>query len=92
MPFSGQQPTPLETEHAALVVGLAHQARMVLQLRELDTGVARDVSGVLRVSKGGAWEAGREQTNDEISAWEEKEVLFFVQGDGAVRVFGRGEA
>ena len=65
---------------------------MVLQLRELDTGVARDVSGVLRVSKGGAWEVAREEKNEENAAWEEREVLFFVQGDGAVRVFGRGEA
>ncbi|KAK2782678.1 hypothetical protein FQN52_000778 [Onygenales sp. PD_12] len=87
-----QQPTPLETEHAALVVGMAHQARTVMQLRGLDTGVARDVSGVLRISKGGGWAEmrgkGDGQTEGEV---EEKEVLYFVQGDGAVRVFGRGE-
>lgn len=66
---------------------------MVLQLRGLDTGVARDVSGVLRVSKGGAWDAALEAKKDgnEQAAWEEREVLFFVQGDGAIRVFGRGE-
>lgn len=58
-----------------------------MQLRNLETGAASDVSGVLRVSKGGAWEG------DEISAEEnlEKEVLYFVQRDGGVRVFGRGE-
>ncbi|KAL1968030.1 hypothetical protein VTN77DRAFT_2159 [Rasamsonia byssochlamydoides] len=76
--------TPLETEHAAFVIGLAHRARMVMQLRNLDTGAAKDVSGVLRVSKGGG-------ALDEELDWEEKEVLYFVQRDAGVRVFGRGE-
>ncbi|KAK2734287.1 hypothetical protein FQN55_002835 [Onygenales sp. PD_40] len=87
-----QQPTPLETEHAALVIGMAHQARTVMQLRGLDTGVARDVSGVLRISKGGGWAEMRGKGDGETEGEvEEKEVLYFVQGDGAVRVFGRGE-
>ncbi|QMW33833.1 hypothetical protein G4B84_009299 [Aspergillus flavus NRRL3357] len=86
---SAPQPaTPLETEHAAFAIGSAHRAQMVMQLRNLETGAARDVSGVLRVSKGGAWgqnEAGAE------GSWEEREVLYFVQRDGGVSVFGRGE-
>lgn len=60
-----------------------------MQLRNLETGAASDVSGVLRVSKGGAWEE-----SDKISSegnWEEKEALYFVQRDGGLRVFGRGE-
>lgn len=77
--------TPLETEHAAFVIGLAHRAWMVMQLRNLDTGAAKDVSGVLRVSKGGG------ASDDEGLDWEEKEVLYFVQRDAGVRVFGRGE-
>lgn len=77
--------TPLERHHAAFVVGLAHRASMVLQLRTLDTGAAKDVSGVLRVSKGGGF-------SDSSEAVVEKEVLYFVQRDGGVRVFGRGEA
>ena len=92
--LSGEQATPLEMEHAALVVGMAYQARMVMQLRGLDTGVAKDVSGVLRVSKGGGWvpESGPESGHDNYHVWEEREMLYFVQGDGAVRVFGRGES
>ncbi|KAL4906858.1 hypothetical protein BDW74DRAFT_128667 [Aspergillus multicolor] len=80
--------TPLETEHAAFAIGLAHRAEMVMQLRDLETGAARDVSGVLRISKGGAWgqRDGAGQEN-----WEEKEVLYFVQRDGGVNVFRRGE-
>jgi elongator complex protein 6 len=81
--------TPLETEHAAFVIGLAYRARMVMQLRTLDTGAAKDISGVLRVSKGGG---GGEQEDDAGGEkWEEKEVLYFVERDGGVRVFGRGE-
>ncbi|KAL5358143.1 hypothetical protein BJX96DRAFT_146014 [Aspergillus floccosus] len=85
---ASQPPTPLETEHAAFAVGSAHRAQMVMQLRNLETGAARDVSGVLRVSKGGAW--GQHHGGEE-GHWEEKEVLYFVQRDGGVRVFGRGE-
>lgn len=81
--FSRRQPTPLENEHAAFVIELAHQAQTVMQLRNLETGAASDVSGVLRISKGGAWEEGNLE--------EEKEVLYFVQRDGGVIVFGRGE-
>ncbi|KAB8258295.1 hypothetical protein BDV32DRAFT_70218 [Aspergillus pseudonomiae] len=86
---SAPQPaTPLETEHAAFAIGSAHRAQMVMQLRNLETGAARDVSGVLRVSKGGAW--GQNEVGAEGN-WEEREVLYFMQRDGGVSVFGRGE-
>ncbi|KAH8703724.1 hypothetical protein BGW36DRAFT_423273 [Talaromyces proteolyticus] len=78
--------TPLETQHSAFVVGLAHQARLVMQLRTLDTGAAKDISGVLRISRGGGF------ANDANETVEEKEVLYFVQRDGGIKVFGRGEA
>ncbi|KAF7587582.1 hypothetical protein BBP40_007023 [Aspergillus hancockii] len=83
-----QLATPLETEQAAFAIGSAHRAQMVMQLRNLETGAARDVSGVLRVSKGGAW--GQSDVGIEGN-WEEREVLYFVQRDGGVSVFGRGE-
>lgn len=83
-----QLSTPLETEHAAFAIGSAHRAQMVMQLRNLETGAARDVSGVLRISKGGAW--GQNDVGAEGN-WEEREVLYFVQRDGGVSVFGRGE-
>lgn len=74
--------TPLEINHAAFVTGLAHLARFTIGLRLLDTGAARDVSGVLRVTRGA--------DEGEVDV-EEREVLYFVGGDGGVRVFGRGE-
>ncbi|KAF4222680.1 hypothetical protein CNMCM8980_007842 [Aspergillus fumigatiaffinis] len=86
---ASQTATPLEMEHAAFAIGSAHRAEMVMQLRSLETGAARDVSGVLRISKGGTW--GRGAKTGAEGAWEEKEVLYFIQRDGGVRIFGRGE-
>lgn len=56
-----------------------------MQLRTLETGAARDVSGVLRISRGGSWSV----TEDSL---EEQELLYYIQRDGGVKVFGRGES
>ncbi|KAF4124602.1 elongator complex protein 6 [Geosmithia morbida] len=74
-PLIQSQTTMLEREHAALVLGQAHEATRVFSLRMLDTGTARDVSGVVRIT-----------TTDE----DEAEYLYFVAGDGNVKVFQRG--
>ncbi|ERF69941.1 hypothetical protein EPUS_05485 [Endocarpon pusillum Z07020] len=85
--------TPLELSHREFVSGMAHQAERVVQLRGLDTGAARDVSGVLRFSNGGgAAAAGLEETEGgEAGVKEEGEWLYQVKGDGSVRVWTRGE-
>lgn len=56
-----------------------------MSTRLLSTGAASDVSGVLRVSRGGAVD-----DLEQASEVEEKEVLYLVGGDGNVKVFGRG--
>lgn len=56
-------------------------------VRELETGAARDVSGVLRATRGGAWDD--DEGDAEVVG--EKELLYLVQRDGNVRVFNRGE-
>lgn len=66
---------------------IAHQSRAVIQLRSLETGAAKDISGVLRVSAGGA----HDNFEDEDSGLEEGEWLYQVKGDGGVKVWGRGE-
>ncbi|KAL6896297.1 hypothetical protein GGI43DRAFT_111847 [Trichoderma evansii] len=71
------QRTSLERSHAALVLAQAHAADVVLSLRMLDTGVAKDVSGVVRVT---------ERDRAEASA----EYLYHVGADGNVKVFERG--
>ena len=59
-----------------------------MSLRLLDTGTARDISGVLRITVG----ANIERTFQDIrKRVEEKEVLYFVGGDGGVKVFERGQ-
>lgn len=65
-------------------MGFAHQARAVISLRGLDTGTAKDISGVLRVSRGGV---EKQVGEDEV---EETELLYFVSGDMGVKVFERG--
>ncbi|KAG9258693.1 uncharacterized protein F5Z01DRAFT_670400 [Emericellopsis atlantica] len=74
-PLIQAQQTTLEKEHAALVLGQAHAADRVFALRMLDTGTAKDVSGVVRIN-------GREE--------ETREFLYYVAGDGGVKVFARG--
>jgi len=92
-PSASGPATPLETAHRAFVVTLAHQARFVLQLRGLGTGAARDVSGVLRVSKGGGGGGGEgeEMTEDEDEDDAGGEWLYLAKGDGSVSVWGKGE-
>lgn len=68
-------------------MSIAHQARIIWGLRGLDTGSAKDVSGVLRITKGPAIE---EEIRQE--GMEEKELLYFVASDGGVRVFERGSS
>lgn len=81
-PLVAAQTTILEKEHAALVLSLAHEAEAVISLRLLDTGTAKDVSGVLRITGGGG-------NLDRVI--EEHEYLYHVGGDGVVKVFERGQ-
>jgi elongator complex protein 6 len=81
-PLVSAQGTSLEKEHAAFVLSLAHEAEMVISLRMLDTGTAKDVSGVLRATRGGG-------STGYVT--DERELLYFVGSDGAVRVFERGQ-
>lgn len=83
-------PTPLEAESAAFVVQQGHGADFVVSARELETGAARDVSGVLRVTRGGAAFAREEE--DGAEEVREMEALYLVQRDGNVKVFERGAA
>lgn len=83
-PLIAAQGAPLEKEHASLALSLAHDAQLIMSLRLLETGTAKDVSGVLRVTPGG----------DEGTAGtpvEDRELLYFIGGDGSVRVFERGQ-
>lgn len=79
--------TPLETAHSSLAVTIAHMARLVMQCRGLDTGVARDVSGVVRMSRGGGFEV-----DGHGGQVEEREMLYHVKPDGGLSVFERGGA
>lgn len=55
-------------------------------VRALETGAARDVSGVLRITRGGGWE----EEEDGTEMGREVELLYLVGRDGNVKVFERG--
>ncbi|KIW35484.1 uncharacterized protein PV07_02180 [Cladophialophora immunda] len=95
---ANEEGLPLERNQAHLVTAMAHQSRWVLQLRGLDTGSARDVSGVIRASKGGGYESNEDELGDSsrsrvgtANELDDAEWLYQVKGDGSVRVWGRGE-
>lgn len=89
VPGSETSQPPIEVETAAFLTQQAHAARYVMSVRDLETGAAKDVSGVLRVTRGvcayddggddGEWEEVREM-----------EALYLVQRDGSAKVFDRG--
>ena len=88
-PLIQAQKTPLEVNHAAFVISLANEAHSIWGVRELDTGSAKDVSGVLRITRGPRAE---EEDGSERFEVEDKEVLYFAAGDGGVKVFERGSS
>lgn len=61
-------------------------------VRALETGAARDVSGVLRITRGGGWgwEEDGEEEGEGMGMGREVELLYLVGRDGNVKVFERG--
>jgi elongator complex protein 6 len=59
-----------------------------MSLRLLDSGTARDVSGVIRITVGD--QAPDVETHVPGNV-EQTELLYFVGGDGGVKVFERGQ-
>lgn len=59
-------------------------------VRALETGAARDVSGVLRITRGGGWEEDGEGEGEGMGMGREVELLYLVGRDGNVKVFERG--
>lgn len=87
-------PQPLELAHHNLLVKFAHMSRRILGVRILDTGVARDVSGVIRITEQKHEWLDLELNENEPKEGDDngrgKEFLYQVKGDGSVRVFERG--
>lgn len=83
-PLVFETQTPLERNHAAFLLSISHQADLVMSMRLLDSGTARDVSGVIRVTPRVQGVGGDERIGDE-------ELLYFVGGDGGVKAFERGQ-
>ena len=76
--------SPLEVDCARFITRQAHNANFVMSVRGLDTGAARDVSGVLRVTRSGH---SYDLDDDEEASVREMEALYLVQKDGGVQSF-----
>lgn len=63
-----------------------------MALRLLDTGTAKDVSGVVRITEREGWDRreGREGNGEGLREGG-KELLYYVGQDGGARVFERGQ-
>ena len=81
------QPTPLELETASFIVAQAHSAWLVISASELQTGAAKDVSGVLRITQGGGVV---NLDGDQVDRIDDSELLYLIQRDGTPKVFNRG--
>jgi elongator complex protein 6 len=84
-----RQPTELDTQVRAFMAATAHSADLVLGIRPLDTGSAVDVSGVIRVTQGANTDDSEEDEAGASATIREGEWLYFVKGDGTVRVWER---
>jgi elongator complex protein 6 len=87
-PLVSSHQTALEADHGAFLFSVAHQADLTMSLRLLDSGTARDVSGVVRITVG---DRGAEGFQHSQRMLEDRELLYFVGGDGGVKVFERGQ-
>ena len=67
------------------MTSLIHRAHSVISLRPLQTGTAKDVSGVIRRTRGGAW-YDLQQVYRDAGEMDEWEMLYHVE-DGHVKLF-----
>lgn len=83
---------PLEIDGHNFLVKTAHMSSRILSCRVLDTGFAKDVSGVLRVTENNTGLELQLPKDTDAHAEERpgSELLYLVKGDGSVKMFERG--
>ncbi|KAM3422493.1 hypothetical protein BST61_g2839 [Cercospora zeina] len=98
--------SPLEIDTTTFLTTQAHLSHKILSVRELATGAARDISGVLRITRGGEnsslagadddgegtgrGDDDKDKEGGDEEGVKEAEFLYLVQRDGGVKVFQRG--
>jgi elongator complex protein 6 len=79
--MDASQDTPLTKNQAILLTSLIHRSLVVVSLRPLQTGMAKDVNGIIRLTRGGAsYDFG------ERSIQEDWEMLYRID-DGKAKLF-----
>lgn len=83
LPLVASLKSPLECEHSAFLLSMAHQSELIMSLRTLDTGTAKDVSGELRITC--------KPMDNHQTKHEDKEFLYFIGSKSNLELFERGE-
>jgi len=81
------QKTVTSQNQSVLVKSFIHRAHSVISLRPLETGSARDVDGIMRVTRGGRWYNFQGPTKSQSPDHSEWETLYHVE-DGRAKLFG----
>jgi elongator complex protein 6 len=74
-------PTPMQVQQQQLVLSRAHQANTIFSVRKLDSGLAKDVTGVLRITT---------SIKDTKANDQDKEFLYHVSDNRTAVVWERG--
>ena len=77
--------TDLTRNQSVLATSLIHRAYAISSLRPLQTGMAKDVNGVIRMTRGGAWYDFPKDTKG--SADEEEWEMLYRIDDGKAKLF-----
>jgi elongator complex protein 6 len=75
----------LSKNQSILLTSLIHRAYSVISLRPLQTGTAKDVTGVIRLTRGGSW-YDFEHGNRDSAEMKEWEMLYRIE-DGRPKLF-----
>lgn len=83
LPFVADLQTFLEKQHGAFLISMAHLSNLIISLRPLESGTAKDVSGVLRATINYNCYPQCELEN--------KELLYYIGVDSNIKIFERGQ-
>lgn len=89
-----KRPSDLEINYSSFAYAIVHRAYSIISLRHFPGGKTKDVTGVIRISRGSGYYAAKKDSSSDTSDHEEStntqlEMLYFVN-DSGVRFFHKG--
>ncbi len=80
--------TSIEFQQYDFLVHMIHRASLIIGLKPLETGRAKDVTGILRISRGTV-PLSIDENDEKINEIQEREYFYLVNGDAQVQLFFR---